>query len=253
MASLSIVSTSTSRSNSVKSSSHTKMDIVKINEPFPMAIKTCKGFEYILDAPLSYDIYLECSGLHWFLLVHCCGKGTSFPYISLEITTDTSTHLIPTMRIIQASNIDREAHSAHACLGDAEKTAASQLGKLMTTLKRGGVGAVVITFGRIKPTKIGTKHNTIMELCEKAEHVRLGMRNYKLFMNNCQHFCNNVLQELGLPPQPTNVGPRNTKFQKIEEFVVIGMVDQEDTDNSDQEQIDSLDFIFNVIQEDGPD
>ena len=36
------------------------------------------------------------------------------------------------------------------------------------------------------------------------------MKNYRLFSNNCQHFCNNLLLELGLETYETTVGPRTT-------------------------------------------
>ena len=47
-------------------------------------------------------------------------------------------------------------------------------------------------------------------ICVIADSVVERMENYRLLTNNCQHFCNNLLQELGLETYDTTVGPRTT-------------------------------------------
>lgn len=46
------------------------------------------------------------------------------------------------------------------------------------------------------------------------------MGKYSLFKNNCQHFCNNVLTELGLPITRTTCGKETTKVEDVEDVEV---------------------------------
>ena len=59
--------------------------------------------------------------------------------------------------------------------------------------------------------KVGDYEGSLHSICEIADSVVERMGNYRLFSNNCQHFCNNLLLELGLETYyDTTVGPRTT-------------------------------------------
>lgn len=58
--------------------------------------------------------------------------------------------------------------------------------------------------------KVGDYDGNLLSICGIADSVVERMKNYRLFTNNCQHFCNNLLQELGLETYNTTVGPRTT-------------------------------------------
>ena len=92
---------------SSSSSSNKRVNHVLFNEPFPVSIKECKGYADVLSVSQDYDIYLDSSGLHWYLLVHGA-TGNRRPYISLEIVSNSLYlgKMIPTMRIIQAEQLD---------------------------------------------------------------------------------------------------------------------------------------------------
>ena len=77
---------------------------------------------------------------------------------------------------------------------------------------------LMLLFRGLRATRVATQHMTLMELCETAETVRLGMVEYNVATNNCQHFCNNVLKELGLPPHPTTLGSETTTLQDIDDI-----------------------------------
>lgn len=58
--------------------------------------------------------------------------------------------------------------------------------------------------------KVGDYEGKLLTVCVIADSVVERMENYHLFSNNCQHFCNNLLLELGLQTYETTVGPRTT-------------------------------------------
>lgn len=58
--------------------------------------------------------------------------------------------------------------------------------------------------------EVGDYEGNLLSICEIADSVVKRMKNYRLFSNNCQHFCNNLLLELGLETYETTVGPRTT-------------------------------------------
>ena len=58
--------------------------------------------------------------------------------------------------------------------------------------------------------EVGDYEGNLLSICEIADSVVKRMKNYRLFSNNCQHFCNNLLLELGLDTFETTVGPRTT-------------------------------------------
>lgn len=57
--------------------------------------------------------------------------------------------------------------------------------------------------------KVGDHKGTLLSLCEIANKVVHKMGNYRLFTNNCQHFCNNLLQEIRFETLKfkTTIGP----------------------------------------------
>ena len=433
---------------SITSSSNKGVNRVLFHEPFPVSIKECQGYTDVLNVSQDYDIYLDSSGLHWYLLIHC--KKNNFiierPYVSLEIVSDSlySGPMIPTMRIIQADQVKNPSgdtvtrnHEAqvvniiegvhqfyHDYDGDCDSVTCSAFGTevvsiigcdigaaigsmvgkaigsdtvssigaiaggdigaaigghlleaagdattnirdiilggafhiairsseafaaVQDALKRGdtvatpitaatlggtiggivfviakkltncldlpgfrgaclgsavaggaicaargsgiinptvsnsligaailggtisgamvsyttgdtrttcvaaaggAVGAalgsidiagrfynttdrldhklkdsdlrvedVMLWFGGLKANRVSTQSMTLLGLCRIAERVRLGMGEYNVLTNNCQHFCNNVLKELGLPPHPTTVGPDTTAVKGID-------------------------------------
>lgn len=58
--------------------------------------------------------------------------------------------------------------------------------------------------------QVGNYEGNLLGICAIADSVVKRMENYRLFSNNCQHFCNNLLLELELETYETTVGPRTT-------------------------------------------
>ena len=209
----------------VRSSNFSKpknKDYVSFNVPFDTAVQK-KKTEYrpILEVPLDYDIYLDSSSLHWYLVVHC--QMGDFPYISFEITTDKTLTLIPTMRIIWKDNTE-DHHNACGYLKIG--TAVEPLGSVFTAIAGGGgVRDIMLAFAGINMTKKGTIKTTMRKLSELAEKIRQEMGIYKLISNNCQHFCNNFLLALGLPTTTTtttNLGlSHNTSVDNVDNIFEV--------------------------------
>ena len=57
---------------------------------------------------------------------------------------------------------------------------------------------------------VGNYVGNLLGICAIADSVIKRMENYRLFSSNCQHFCNNLLIELGLETYETTIGPRTT-------------------------------------------
>ena len=207
---------------SSSSSSYSKNDkyghCVQFNDPFPTAIMTTE-YKPIVGTPMKYDIYLDSSGLHWFLVVKGNMRGADFPYISLEITTDQScTQLIPTMRVIQSKSIMLPNVEAQFYYKIAQKsligrgleaTGTNAVGGIfsaaMTLALGGGIQNAMLQLGGTNMQLIGSMSTTIGKLCETAEKTRLAMGTYSLAKRNCQHFCNNILSAYRFPTTPTTL------------------------------------------------
>lgn len=61
---------------------------------------------------------------------------------------------------------------------------------------------------KVLPTSVynkGSVEISMSELCATGDRVLSKMESYELTTRNCQTFCNNVLMELGLKPEPTTV------------------------------------------------
>ena len=232
---------------------------VDFGSPFPEAILNTP-YQYFLNFPSKYDIYLDSSGYHWYIIVQCNMDGVNLPKISFEITCDKLFKgvLIPTMRVIEnnsdtlivaygrAAKVAGGTAGVHvvddAKAGDAAGPVGSVLGTIASVAVTfgvtavgavgaitgvGGVQGAMLLMSGIKLRKVSPMTTTIMKLCETAEAVRVGMGNYNLITNNCQHFCNNVLKKLGLPTTPTTVGVVGTttdvkgNFDDIDQIFAI--------------------------------
>ena len=239
-------SSSSSSSSKDKKNEEDKND-VDFGSPFTEAI-TNTPYQYILHSPQEYNIYLDTSGLHWYIMVHCNMDGGEFPYVSLEITADKAfgSDLVPTMRTLEKINTGRRREKGYGRMSDSVAAGVGGIAGAALGMAGGPIGIIVgyivgksvgvgvnagtggmrgamLTFSGSKPTKVGTMKTTIMELCDTAETVRIGMGKYHLLTNNCQHFCNNVLEKLELPTTRTTVGHRTTdvNFDEIDEIFTL--------------------------------
>ena len=272
MASFSSFSSSSSSSGSSKGEED--KNIVSFGSPFPKAIKKTP-YKYLLNVEGEYDIYLDSSGYHWYIMVHYKVEGGELPKISFEVTCDklSKGDLIPTMRVLVENDSDTKivakgcitatdvganaANAANAVLFDGALAGAraglvigAQAGAVggpvgivlgaiigigvgiigagvvvgIAGAAAGGIQGVMLSMSGTKLRKVGTMTTTIMKLCETAEAVRVGMGNYNLITNNCQHFCNNVLEKLGLPTTPTSAGVVGTTTDVKENFDDIDQI-----------------------------
>lgn len=113
--------------------------------------------------------------LHWYILVKMV--GSTLPFLTIEITTSNLTDLIPTMRTIYLNE-------AGGCLSR-------------------------------PPTEVGIYHGTLQNICKSADAVVAEMGGYNLLVNNCQHFCNNLLQKLNFRAYDTTIGPKTTLGDEV--------------------------------------
>ena len=130
-------------------------------------------YKHVTSVPTQYDVHLVHSTrgpLHWYVLIQMV--DSTLPFLTIEITTSNLTNLIPTMRIIDLD-------------------------------KAGGCWSR-------PPTEVGIYSGTLQKLCEFADAVVTEMGGYNLLVNNCQHFCNNLLQKLNLRTFKTTIGPQTT-------------------------------------------
>ena len=208
-------SSSVGGENLVRSSNYAKQkakDYVSFDAPFNEAVATTEvQYTTVLDAPMNYDIYLDSSCLHWYLVVHSNMEGANFPYITFEITTDKTLKLIPTMRIIHNEN--EQNYHAIAIFRDAARA-----------VERGGsVAELMLKFSGFNMEKQGTVNTTMRKLSELAERIRQEMGTYRLLSNNCQHFCNTFLKALDLPTTATttNLLSSDTSIDQLEDLFEV--------------------------------
>ena len=173
-------------------------------------------YELLLNDPLDYDIYLDSSRWHWYILVRPNLQGSELPFIIIAITTDKTLKLIPIMRIIPIQANDDLHHTAVA-IGAARADA----GIVAATVVGAGIGAVMDIFSGTNETRVGSVKITIADICKLANEVQLKMGSYNLFRRNCQHFCNNFLAALGLPTESTTIGPDVTLDPDIIDNIII--------------------------------
>ena len=73
-------------------------------------------------------------------------------------------------------------------------------------------------------TLVATRKLKLADVASKADHIVQTMGRYNLFTSNCQHFCNTLLQELGLPTFTTTVGPETADgFDGLRARLLIGI------------------------------
>jgi hypothetical protein len=138
----------------------------------------------VSDVLTDFDVRLVHSTrgpLHWYILVQMV--DSTLPFLTIEITTSNLTNLIPTMRSI-------DLNEAGGC------------------------------FSR-PPTEVGIYHGTLQKICKLADAVITEMGGYNLLVNNCQHFCNNLLQKLNFRTYDTTIGPQTTLGDEEKKFDFI--------------------------------
>ena len=144
-------------------------------------------YKYVSGVPTQYDVRLVHSTrgpLHWYILVQML--GSTFPFLTIEITTSNLTNLVPTMRTI-------DLNEAGGCLSR-------------------------------PPTEVGIYSGTLQKICEFADAVIAEMGGYNLLVNNCQHFCNNLLKKLNFRTFETTIGPQTTLDDEENNFDLITTV-----------------------------
>ena len=139
----------------------------------------------IYEATQRYKVFLHNQNQHWYLLVH--NDDTNYAYIGLEIITDKTKGLIPAVRVLY----QRGTHLTYNPDPNSE---------LKTDF--------TIPFSHL--IEKGTVTKSIKSICEIANGVKAKMGSYEPATNNCQHFVNNLLQQLGLEITRTTIGPETT-------------------------------------------
>lgn len=205
----------------------TKKGFIVCGSTFLEAIQTT-AYQPVLDVKFDYNIYLEKSSYHRFLMVR--SKTGKFPYIILEITTDAPLQdgdIIPVMRTIPSlydadGNDDfTRANVAYlrkaACRNKYTDRIKGWLG-LPTTLDEATLADIMVHFEGFRPELSGTVNMSIKELCVVADSIREDMtrKRYNLLTNNCQHFCNRILLQFNLPQVQTTLGiQQEDQFERI--------------------------------------
>lgn len=193
-----------------------KNNAVHFGDPFPEAIENCPELKGVSNVRMTCDIFLDSSKLHWYLMVKPKLTGSNLPYFTLEITTNNvlkKGDMIPTMRIISA-DIGHSELNEQLITGGCTGSMAEHVMRAFQRDKSDRVQNIMLALGGHDAKIRGTKEDTtIKEVCEIADAVRRGMQYYRLLDNNCQHFCNNVLERLGLETERTTVGPTTTKVR----------------------------------------
>ncbi len=63
-----------------------------------------------------------------------------------------------------------------------------------------------------KSIKVATLKLRLCDIAELADQVVKEMGTYNLVSENCQHFCNRLLQKMGQQTYPTTIGPKMTQW-----------------------------------------
>ena len=182
-------------------------------------------YKGIRDISFVYDVFLEHNGLHWFLMVRS-QEGKFLPYIVFEITTNSvdEGEIIPVMRVVRdpfGNSCLSKAHIAYL-----RKSTSSSFERVRRWLGRSNdertTAEVTLQFAGFMAQQIGSKKTTMGVLCDIADSKKAEMarKKYNLRTNNCQHFCNKFLTELGMEEVQTTIGTR-VKTDKFDEFTTI--------------------------------
>lgn len=163
-------------------------NVLYVGLPFEEMVKRTH-YAPVVRVSTRYEIKLvhgTTGQLHWRLLVKM--KDSDMPFITFEITTSNMYDIIPAMMEIP--------ETSPGCFSAFKST----------------------------PTDVGTFQGTLTDLCQMADAVVRAMESYNLLTSNCQHFCNNLLQRLGLRTFPTTIGPETTLDDEIRECDLITRV-----------------------------
>ena len=79
------------------------------NEDAFFSVKV-KRSEYrcISGAKKKYQVYLNKDNFHWYIILHHEEEGTTYPFLTVEITADDSAKIYPVMRELQLDRINTE-------------------------------------------------------------------------------------------------------------------------------------------------
>lgn len=187
---------------------------VHIGKPFTESILET-DYRAMLGFKGQYEIYIESSEKHWYIMTCLNLIGSEFPYIGFETTTKRIPdyeRLIPVMRVVEKGQAQEEL-IGNPLLPPQTGSATSNVGAAHVASTIGAMDKVELVNGR-HLKHVGTVKLSLNELCQKAEEVRTRLGRYNLFLCNSQHFCNGLLAEIGLESsqQPT-VPPRSLEEQ----------------------------------------
>ena len=194
-------------------------DTYYLNESFPENVENPSSqYKPILDDTLEYDIYLDSSGIHWYVVVHANAPIGKFPYVTFEITRNISL-----WSAIKGENSPLVTLTGIIC-PEKEKGLYQSSGFVCPTLKGAGlvasmagggsIGHTMLNISGCYLTKKGTLNTTMRNISEIAERIRQEMGTYNLYSSNCRHFANKFLSELGLPTTPDTMDKAFKKFQE---------------------------------------
>ena len=211
------------------------------DKPFKGAILHT-SYKPIVNVKGLFDVFINTTKRHWYIMIHVKMVDSDFPYVSFEATTKCVPRyerLIPTMRVVEASHVEaKQEEIAKRALTEevidripplpeqlsaaattaanvievaGQLTAASTIASLDKECGESMIKQFMMV-GGMELKHVGAYEGTLNELCQKADNVIVRMGGYNLFRNNCQHFCNNLLSEIGLESgkQKTSVGPTTT-------------------------------------------
>lgn len=190
---------------------------VHIGKPFTESILET-DYRAMLEFKGQYEIYIDSSERHWYIVTFLNLIGSEFPYISFETTTKRIPdyeRLIPVMRVVE------KRHGQEEPIGN--PLLPPQTGSAIPAMSNVGPAYVASTMRTMNKVElvngrqlkhVGTVKLSLNELCQKAEEVRTSMGRYNLLLCNSQHFCNSLLATIGLESsqQPT-VAPRSSEEQ----------------------------------------
>lgn len=190
---------------------------VHIGKPFTESILET-DYRAMLGFKGQYEIYIESSERHWYIMTCLNLIGSQFPYIGFETTTKRIPdyeRLIPVMRVVEKGQAQEEpiGNPPLPPQPGSATSATSNVGAAHVASTIGAMDKVELVNGR-QLKHVGTVKLSLNELCQKAEEVRTCLGRYNLFLCNSQHFCNGLLAKIGLESsQQPMVAPRSLEEQ----------------------------------------
>ena len=171
-------------------------------------------YSSVRDIRLEYDVFLENSGLHWFIMVRP-KDGQLLPYIVFEITTNSVDEgdIIPAMRVIPNPFGDADLTKSH--IAYLRKSTSSLSMRITQWLGLSSddrtLPEVMLEFAGFKAHIVGTVDMKMIEFCRISKLIveKMAKKKYLLRTNNCQHFCNMFLHEIDLKEELTTLGAKD--------------------------------------------